>query len=250
MQYENRIKEIDELKSKIDANRPLSQHALEQLKEYYRISFTYTSNAVEGNSLTETETKIVIEDGITIGGKPLKDHYEAMGHSEAYSFLCELAKKTGITEDNICKLHHLFYYRIDEDNAGKYRKVNVLITGSSFKPPDASQVPALMKKYAEDISVLREKYHPVEFAARLHQELVSIHPFVDGNGRTARLLMNLALLQTGYVITIIPPILRNDYINAIKKSQIEPKNDKHFFNFISSMVYESMKEYMRLLEGL
>lgn len=250
MQYENRIKEIDELKSKIDQHRPLSQHALEQLKEYYRISFTYSSNAVEGNSLTETETKIVVEDGITIGGKPLKDHYEAMGHSEAYSLLYDLAQNKEITEDNICKLHHLFYYRIDEENAGKYRKVNVLITGSSFKPPAASQIPVLMKKFARDLPSLRGKYHPVEFAARLHQELVTIHPYVDGNGRTARLLMNLALLQTGYVITTIPPVLRNDYINAIKKSQIEPKDDNLFINFISSMLYESMKEYIRLLEGL
>ncbi|MBI5554688.1 MAG: Fic family protein [Elusimicrobia bacterium] len=250
MQYENRIKEIDELKSKIDRHRPLSPHALEQLKEYYRISFTYTSNAVEGNSLTETETKIVIEDGITVGGKPLKDHYEAMGHSEAYSFLYDLAKNREITEDNILKLHHLFYYRIDEDNAGKYRKVNVLITGSSFKPPAASQIPALMKKFINDLPSLRGKYHPVEFSARLHKELVTIHPFVDGNGREARLLMNLALLQTGYVITIIPPVLRNDYINAIKKSQIKPKDDNYFINFISSMVSESMKEYIRLLEGL
>ena len=250
MQYENRTKEIDELKHKIDKHRPLTKHALEQLKEYYRIGLTYTSNAIEGNSLTETETKIVIEDGITIGGKPLKDHYEAMGHSEAFSFLYDLAKNKTITEADILKLHHLFYYRIDENDAGKYRKVNVLITGSNFRPPAHSKVPALMKKFTDNIPAMQKKYHPVEFSARIHKEFVTIHPFVDGNGRAARLLMNLALLQSGYVITIIPPILRNDYINAIKKSQIEPKDDKPFINFISSMVYESAKEYIRLLESL
>ncbi len=250
MQYENRIKEIDELKTKIDKHRPLTKHALEQLKEYYRIGLTYASNAIEGNSLTETETKIVIEDGITIGGKPLKDHYEAMGHSEAFSFLYDLAKNKTITEADILKLHHLFYYRIDEKDAGKYRKVNVLITGSTFKPPSYSEVSALMKKFTDKIPAMQKKYHPVEFSAHIHKELVTIHPFVDGNGRTARLLMNLALLQTGYVITIIPPILRNDYINAIKKSQIEPKEDRPFINFISSMVYESAKEYIRLLDSL
>ena len=250
MQYENRIKEIDGLKAKIDKHKPLSENALKQLKEYYRIGLTYTSNAIEGNSLTETETKIVIEDGITIGGKPLKDHYEAMGHSEAFSFLYDLAKNKTITEADILKLHHLFYYRIDEDKAGKYRKVNVLITGSTFRPPVHSEVPALMKKFTDKIPSMRKKYHPVEFSARLHKELITIHPFVDGNGRTARLLMNLALLQTGYVVTIIPPILRNEYINTIKKAQIEPKDDKPFINFISSMVYESAKEYIRLLESL
>ena len=97
---------------------------------------------------------------------------------------------------------------------------------------------------------MRKKYHPVEFSARIHEELVTIHPFVDGNGRAGRLLMNLALLQTGYVITIIPPILRNDYINAIKKTQTEPESDTTFVNFISSMVYESAKEYIRLLDSL
>ena len=250
MQYENRIKEIDELKVKIDKHRPLTKHALEQLKAYYRIGLTYSSNAIEGNSLTETETKIVIEDGITIGGKSLKDHYEAMGHSEAFSFLYDLAKNKMITKADILKLHYLFYYRIDENNAGKYRKVNVLITGSTFKPPAHSEVSALMKKLTDNIPAMQKKYHPVEFSARIHKELVTIHPFVDGNGRAARLVMNLALLQTGYVITIIPPILRNDYINAIKKSQIEPKDDKPFINFISSMVYESTKEYIRLLESL
>ncbi len=250
MQYENRIKEIDELKSKIDKHRPLSKHDFEQLKEYYRIGLTYTSNAIEGNSLTETETKIVIEDGITIGGKPLKDHYEAIGHSEAFSFLFHLAENKTLKEADILKLHHLFYYRIGEDNAGKYRKVNVLITGSAFKPPAHSEVSALMKKFTENIPDMRKKYHPVEFSARIHKEFVTIHPFVDGNGRAARLFMNLALLQSGYVITIIPPVRRNDYINAIKKAQIEPKDDKPFINFISCMVYESAKEYLRLLESL
>lgn len=250
MHYENRIKEIEELKKKIDAHRPLSENALKQLKEYYRIGLTYASNAIEGNSLTETETKIVIEDGLTIGGKPLKDHYEAMGHSEAFSFLYDLAENKAITEADIVKLHHLFYYRIDEDNAGKYRKLNVLITGSTFKPPAHAEVPGLMKKFIAAMPAMRKKYHPVELAARIHKELVTIHPFVDGNGRTARLLMNLALVQAGYVITIIPPVLRSDYINAIKKSQIVPKDDTPFINFISSMVYESAKEYIRLLESL
>jgi Fic family protein len=98
--------------------------------------------------------------------------------------------------------------------------------------------------------MIREKYHPVEFSALLHKELVTIHPFIDGNGRTARLLMNLALLQGGYVVTIIPPILRNDYIDAIKKAQIESKSDTPFINFISAMVHEAMKDYMRLLNAL
>lgn len=250
MPYENRIKEIDELKKSIDKHRPLDRHTLEQLKEYYRIGLTYSSNALEGNSLTETETKIVLEDGIAIGGKPLRDHYEAMGHSEAYDLLYRLSKTTAITEKDILELHRLFYYRIDQSNAGHYRKEKVIITGTDFIPPSPAKVPRLMKKFILDIPKMRKKYHPVEFSALLHKEFVTIHPFTDGNGRAARLLMNLALLQTGYVIAIIPPVLRNDYINAIKKTQATPQTDIPFINFISAMVYESMKDYLRLLKAL
>jgi Fic family protein len=249
MLYDNRIKEIDRLKKRLDKYRPFNKGALEKLKEYYRIGLTYSSNALEGNSLTETETKIVLEDGITIGGKPIRDHYEALGHSEAYNLLYLLAKARAITEKDILELHRLFYYRIDQSNAGHYRKEKVIITGTDFIPPPA-RVPALMKKFVLDISKMRKKYHPVEFAALLHKEFVTIHPFTDGNGRAARLLMNLALLQNGYVIAIIPPVLRNDYINAIKKTQAEPKTDIPFTNFISAMVYESMRDYLRLLNAL
>ena len=132
------LKKIDALKLKIGTHRPLDAHLLKQIREYFRISMTYSSNALEGNSLTETETKIVIEDGITIGGKPLMDHLEALGHSEAYDLLFRLAKHKEITEANIKELHKLFYYRIDASQAGKYRKRKVIITGTDFVPLDRS----------------------------------------------------------------------------------------------------------------
>ena len=228
MQFENRIKEIDELKAKIDKHRPLSKNALEQLKEYYRIGLTYSSNAIEGNSLTETETKIVIEDGITIGGKPIRDHYEAMGHSEAFSFIYDLAKNKTITEADILKLHHLFYYRIDENNAGKYRKVNVLITGSTFRPPAHSEVPELMKKFTANIPAMRKKYHPVEFSARIHEELVTIHPFVDGNGRAGRLLMNLALLYGRQLEKSSPQSRPKNLCLFLRKTQESKRRSRGF----------------------
>ncbi len=124
-----------------------------------RIGLTYSSNAIEGNSLTETETKVVLEDGLTIAGKPLKDHYEATGHSEAYDMVYDLAKKKTITEKDILNIHRLFYFRIDEEDAGKYRKVPVIITGTEYVPPPASKVPALMKKFVKDINTFRKKLH-------------------------------------------------------------------------------------------
>jgi len=129
------FEKIDALRVKIDAHRPLDAHMIKQVREYFRIGMTYSSNALEGNSLTETETKIVIEDGMTIAGKPVKDHMEALGHSEAYDLLYRLAKGQNITEANVKELHRLFYYRIDEKQAGKYRKRKVIITGTDFTPP-------------------------------------------------------------------------------------------------------------------
>ncbi|MCX5832151.1 MAG: Fic family protein [Deltaproteobacteria bacterium] len=241
------LKKIDALRATIDSHRPLDAHMLKQIKEYFRIGMAYSSNALEGNSLTETETKIVIEDGITIGGKPVRDHLEALGHSEAYDLLYQLAKKQDITEANIKELHWLFYYRIDAKQAGKYRKRRVIITGTDFIPPTPDRIPELMESFIAGLSEARAKSHPVEFAAILHKELVTIHPFIDGNGRTARLMMNLALLQVGYPVAIIPPVLRRDYLDTLNK--IHKGDDKPFINFIMGVCYESAKEYLRLLEG-
>lgn len=248
--YQSKLKEIDQAFIEVNKNRPLSSEILEQLKNYYRIGLTYSSNALEGNSLTESETKIVIEDGITIGGKPLKDHMEVKGHSEAYSFLYDLVKEPGIKEEDILQLHQLLYRYVDAERAGKYRDKQVIITGTDFIPPPAKKIPDLMQSFIKSLCKLKEQYHPVEYAAKVHLELVTIHPFIDGNGRAARLLMNLALLQAGYVITIIPPVVRNDYIYAIKQAQVKPNDEKPFLNFISAMAYEAMKDYIRLIEAL
>lgn len=248
MTYANRLADNESLQLKITEHRPLDAYELKQLKEYYRIGLTYTSNALEGNSLTESETKVVLEDGITIGGKPLKDHFEAIGHSEAFDLLYKLAENQNISEDDILGLHRLFYYRIDAESAGKYRERNVIITGTDFTPPTPTAVPLAMQEFVEALPALHSTLHPVEYAALLHLNLATIHPFIDGNGRTARLLMNLALLQTGYPITIIPPIIRADYIAALRSSN--KGNNKPFISFISCCVWESQKEYLRLLEHL
>ena len=241
------LKKIDLLKTSIDGLRPMNSHMVKQLREYFRIGMTYSSNALEGNSLTETETKIVIEDGITIGGKPVKDHLEVLGHSEAYDLLFRLSGHSEIMETNIRELHRLFYYRIDASRAGKYRKKKVIITGTDFTPPAPKRIPDLMASFVDGIPDDRSQHHPVEFAAILHGKLVTVHPFIDGNGRVARLLMNLALLQAGYPVTIIPPVLRREYLDTLNKIH---KGDLRPFNkFIAGCCLESAKEYLRLLEG-
>lgn len=248
MTFTNRIADADKLRDEINRHRPLKGQALKQLREYFKIGLTWASNALEGNSLTETETKVVIEDGITIGGKPLKDHYEAIGHAEAFDYLHKLVNRTEISERDILKLHKLFYYRIDQANAGHYRKQNVVVTGTDFIFPSPGELKQKMAVFTGEIASMRTALHPIEFAAHLHNKLVTIHPFVDGNGRTARLLMNLALLQQGYPVTIIPPVLRSDYLTAVRNSN--DGNHAPFVTLLSNMVWESQRDYLRLLESL
>lgn len=248
MTLDNRIADADNLREEIGRHRPLKGEALKQLREYFRIGLTWASNALEGNSLTETETKVVIEEGITIGGRPLKDHYEAIGHAEAFDWLYRLASRGDISERDILKLHGLLYFRIDRANAGRYRKRNIIVTGTDVVFPPPSELKGLMAAFAEEIPRLRAALHPIELAGRLHNRLVTIHPFIDGNGRTARLLMNLALLQEGYPVTIIPPVLRSDYLAVVRQGN----NGNHtpFVNLLSTMVWESQRDYLRLLRSL
>jgi len=135
---------------------------------------------------------------------------------------------------------------LNPKEAGKYRKNQVFITGTDFIPPAPDKLQSLMHSFAQEILKLKQTYDPVTYAALIHLKLVTIHPFIDGNGRCARLLMNLALLQNGYPITIISPIVRSDYINALKIAQTT-NDHQTFINFISSMVCESEYEYLRLL---
>jgi Fic family protein len=248
MEFDNRLTDVERLQEEISRLRPLRGKALAQLRDYYKIGLTWTSNALEGNSLTESETKVILEDGITVGGKPLRDHFEAVGHAEAFDLLFRLAKRREITEAEIRKLHRLFFYRIDPAGAGRYRKEPALITGATIELPPPSRIKDEMQQFVAGIPEQRARRHAVEFAAWLHLRLVTIHPFADGNGRTARLLMNLALIREGYPVTIIPPVVRPAYIEALKASN--RGNDRPFIHLISNMVYEAQKDYLRLFRSL
>ncbi|MDR0491579.1 MAG: Fic family protein [Oscillospiraceae bacterium] len=243
------LKRIDEYKAVIDTRRPLAKEEIKELDDYFRIGLTYTSNALEGNTLTISETKVIIEDGITVGGKPLKDCYEATGHAKAYDFMLEAARAETLvfSEETILTLHKLFYSSLDTENAGKYRNYQVFIAGTEYLPPTADEVAPLMKAFITELNEKSQKLHPVILAAFAHRRLVGIHPFTDGNGRTARLLMNLILVNKGYQIVSIPPILRVEYIGALQASQ-KSKNpsDKAFFKLIAECEIEAQKDYCRM----
>jgi Fic family protein len=236
----------DKYKAAIDGLRPFEDPVLRQLRDYYRVGLTWSSNALEGNTLTEVETKVILEDGLTIGGKPLREIYEAVGHGKAYDYVFSVFKNGTITAEDIKSIHRLFYQAIDEKNAGVWRNENVIVTGTDYVFPKPEQLDSLINDLAAWADGSRGSLHPVRFAALLHLKFVSIHPFIDGNGRVARLLMNLALMQGGYTPAVIPPVLRQDYLAAIRAYQ-RGGGDGPFCEFMAGRVYECQKEIARLL---
>ena len=203
---------LDALKARLDAHRPLPADIVSQIRQDMRIRFTYHSNAIEGNTLTMSETKAVLEDGITIGGKSLKEHLEAVGHSHAIDYMEALVQKDeALTERTLKEIHNLILRNIDGANAGTYRRMNVLISGAGHIPPPAERVLEKMEAFFRWYGAARGALHPVEFAARVHAEFVNIHPFKDGNGRTARLIMNFELMRAGFPTVIVPVDARPDY---------------------------------------
>lgn len=249
MKNKDLFEKIDRYADMIRDRRPLSVDEVKELDAYFRIGVTYSSNALEGNSLTLSETKVLLEDGITVGGKPIRDCYEATGHAKAYDYMLSLARgdKLDITEEMILRLHYLFYSGIDAERAGKYRNGQVFITGTEYIPPAAEDVPNLMQAFIAELHQKRDRLHPVELAAYAHRRLVDIHPFQDGNGRTARLLMNLILVNRGYCIVSIPPVLRHDYITALQQAQREKApTDEAFVRLICECELEAQRDYCRM----
>lgn len=241
------LQKISSLKSSLDSHRPFPDHVVKQLKDYYRVGLTYTSNAIEGNTFTESETKVVIEDGLTIGGKSIREHNEVLGHAKAYDHIYSLLDRA-ITEEDILHLHKLFFEQIDSENAGRYRQRNVIIPGTDYLPPDYHEVPKLMNKYIENLNSVDSDKHPLEMASDLHAEFEGIHPFIDGNGRIERLLLSILTMKNGYCPVIIPPIRRSEYITAMRKSN---KGDLVTLrSFILSVIYEEMKSLKKVVESL
>ncbi|MBC8200353.1 MAG: Fic family protein [Desulfobacteraceae bacterium] len=220
---------IDLGKNIIDSHRPFPDVVLSRLRHNLIIEWTYNSNAIEGNTLTLKETLLVLEDGLTIGKKSLKEHLEAINHKEAIIFVEELASASHkITERNINEIHSLILKEIDKDYAGRYRDIQVRISGSSYLPPDPLFVPELMEQFAEKW-LANSRQHPVVQATMAHFELVSIHPFIDGNGRTARLLMNLILMKHGYFPAVILKNDRKKYYDTLEKGHRGKIDDFIFF---------------------
>lgn len=242
-----KLLQCEQNQQKLWAYRPLPQETLMSLREYYRVGLAYTSNSLEGNSLTESETKVVIEDGLTIEGKPLRDIYEAVGHARAYDYLYDLSREAPLTEEIVRTLHRLFYQQIDIERAGIYRQVPVFISGSQYAVSPVSEISKRMKQLVQWYNNNEGKLHPVVLAAELHKRFVFVHPFVDGNGRMARLLMNLSLMRNDYNIAVIPAITRAEYIASLEQAH---KDENRFVAFIADRVIMTQLDILRLFREL
>ena len=242
---DNYFDEVDSLKRELDSKRPIPKETLKSLRESINLEWTYNSNGIEGNTLTLRETQVVLE-GITVGGKSIKEHLEAINHEKAILFLDDLVKDNEpISEWNIKNIHQLILKDIDNENAGRYRKENVTIKGATHIPPDYLKIPELMEKLILTYNTWNE-YHPIIQAALLHGELVKIHPFVDGNGRTSRLLMNLDLMNSGYNPVIIKKESRLKYYEALDKAHTTG-NYTDFVKLVTKLEIEMLKKYLELL---
>lgn len=242
------LDEIDKKKAELIKLKKLDNT---KLRQAFELEYTYNSNKIEGNTLTLQETELVVEQGLTISGKTVREHLEAINHTEAIVLLNDLvARRVHITERTILMIHGMVLRGIDRENAGRYRNVPVRIAGSTHNPPQpyllASEMESMMDWYLENYNRL----HPVVLAAEMHYRLVSIHPFIDGNGRTSRLLMNLILLKNGYVIANISGDNKNRlaYYKALDETRTtQGRND--FIFFVAGVELECMNRYLSYIKG-
>ena len=239
---------LDKKLFRINSFRPLPPTIVQKLRKQFELEMTYNSNAIEGNSLTLKETFLVVNEGLTIKGKPLKDHLEAKGHSEALEYLYELTAKDKpdpLTERMIREFNVIVMRNIDQEWAGRYRNSNVIIGGATHTPPEAFEVPQLMQELISWVNNDGRNLHPVELAAVFHHRFVHIHPFFDGNGRTTRLAMNVVLLQAGFPLVVILKNDRGRYYRLL--GEADRGNLVPFGRFIAQAVQRTLDIYLKVL---
>lgn len=249
MDIQSLLREIDSLKSTIDASRPLTAGELDRLREEFIIEFTHNSTAIEGNTLTLDETALVLREGVTIGGKSVKEHMEVIGHQDAALYVEEFVReKKPLTESVILNLHSLVLMDRPDDR-GAYRRLPVKITGTEAVLPQPYAVPIEMERLLAEYNGEMQALHPVERAALFHLRFESIHPFIDGNGRTGRLLLNLELMQNGYLPIDIKYQDRTKYLECFKAWQVAEQPDaKPMTQLCAQYEWDAMAEREQILE--
>ncbi|MDR2472698.1 MAG: Fic family protein [Tannerella sp.] len=251
-ELKNTLAQADKLKARLQTARPLDVEALAKIKAAFEIEYTFESNKIEGNTLTLQETALVVNEGVTIGGKSMREHLETINHAQAVEFIKEVASnEIDITERTIREIHAIILHGINKEQAGKYRNVPVMIVGSRHTPPQPYLIQPQMEKFIIDYKAMEtDGIHPIVIAAFLHDELVKIHPFIDGNGRTSRLLMNLYLLSKGFTITSLKADSEANqaYYTSLEQSHVD-NNPLTFRLLVTNAVCQSTEKYLKIFEG-
>lgn len=238
---------LDTLQNRLSAMRPLNQAELARLREEFMIENTYHSNAIEGNTLTLRETALILQEGITIAEKPLRDHLEAIGHKDAFEYIISLAdSQTPLTESIIKNIHSLVLVN-DALNKGVYRNVPVQILGAAHRPPQPYLVPVQMETLLLDYHAWLEQRHRLEAIAEFHLRFEGIHPFIDGNGRTGRLILNLELVKAGYLPINIKFADRRRYYQCFD-DYFERHDASNMISLIVQYEIEELEKRISILE--
>ena len=242
MNYER----IQEKKLKYEQNKhKISPITLSSYEKDFELTFTHNSTAIEGNTLTLMETKVILEDGIAIGGKELREIYEVINHKKAYEYVKKCIAEDKPLDENIIKdLHQILTENIIV--GGIYRKEEVRISGAGFTPPAGNEMYLQIKNFYEDLKIKENELNPIELAAWTHAEFVRIHPFIDGNGRTSRLLMNYQLLSHGYMPISVAKENRLDYYNTLEQYAVNG-DLKPFAGFVAALEDRQLDKYLALL---
>lgn len=240
------FEEIDQKKQLIEAKRPFPVHTVRSLRENLLLEWTYNTNAIEGNTLTLLETKVVLE-GITVGGKTLREHLEVINHKEAILYVEDIVKNNeALSEWQIKNIHGILLKGIDDHYAGRYRDQQVILSGAKHIPPEPMYIMEQMLNLIQWYNGEGKSLHPVERAAMLHVIFVGIHPFIDGNGRTSRLLLNLELMKNGYPTIAIRNENRLAYYTALDKAHTTGES-KDFLQLVMDELNRSLDIYIKYL---
>lgn len=239
---------INELKNKLAEMRPLNAGELRRLKEEFIIGNTYHSNAIEGSTLTLRETALILGEGVTIAEKPLREHLDAIGHRDAFEYISDLAKEKSPISEKIIKDIHSLVLMGDRENRGVYRSVPVVIVGAEHTPPQSYIVPKLMEQLVIDYGELCVQKNIIEAAAEFHLRFESIHPFIDGNGRTGRLILNLELMKNGLLPINIKFADRAKYYGAFEE-YANNENPAAFAEMVFGYEVYELEKYIKIIEG-
>ena len=245
----NNLAKIDELSAKLKTMRPLNETELKRLRDEFIIENTYNSNAIEGNTLTLRETALILAEGITIAEKPLREHLEVIGHRDAFEYVMSLANgSTELTEGVIKDIHSLVLMN-DVENKGKYRSVPVTIVGAVHTPPQPYDVPVQMSELISDYENMKQGKHIIEAIAEFHLRFEGIHPFIDGNGRTGRLILNLELVKAGLLPINIKFADRRTYYDCFDHYYSNGHTADTLVRLIAGYEAEELERHIKMLEG-